>query len=116
MRALVVVCAFIALTATAIDVDKFVRELLANMTLEEKVGQMVQPERKHCTPADVKKYFIGSVLSGGGSPPTSGNTPKDWADMYDEYQKAALQTRLKIPIVYGQDGVHGVNNVYVKKN
>lgn len=116
-------CAFLALlsASTAIamnvdDVDKFVKNLIAQMTVEEKAGQMMQPDKRTASPEDVTKYFIGSVLSGGGAAPASGNNPWDWANMYDEYQKAALKTRLGIPLVYGQDGVHGVNNVYVNHN
>ena len=116
-------CAFLALlsASTAIamnidDVDAFVKNLIAQMTVEEKAGQMIQPDRKSITPEEVTKYYIGSVLSGGGSAPASGNNPWDWANMYDEYQTAALNTRLGIPIVYGQDGVHGVNNIYVNQN
>ena len=107
-------CTSVSMAKNVDDVDKFVRELIAKMTVEEKAGQMIQPDKRTVTPSEVTKYFIGSVLSGGGAAPASGNTPKDWADMYDEYQRAALNTRLGIPIVYGQDGVHGVNNVYVK--
>lgn len=91
--------------------EQRVEDLLSRMTLEEKIGQMVQAERNSASPADVKNYFLGSILSGGGSTPTP-NTPQAWADMYDAYQQAALSTRLGIPIIYGVDAVHGHNNVY----
>src|SRR3954463_4518186 len=50
-------------------IEKRVEELLARMTLEEKVGQVIQPEINEITPEDVKKYHIGSVLNGGGGTP-----------------------------------------------
>ncbi|HSD28111.1 MAG TPA: glycoside hydrolase family 3 N-terminal domain-containing protein, partial [Vicinamibacteria bacterium] len=59
---------------------------------------------------DIRGYFLGSVLSGGGSSPPDATAP-GWAEMYDRYQAIALQTRLRIPIVYGIDAVHGHNNV-----
>ena len=54
----------------------------------------------------------GSILSGGGSVPAPNATAAQWANMTDTFQAAALSTRLKIPIIYGIDAVHGHNNVY----
>ncbi len=89
------------------DVD----ELLAKMTLDEKIGQMTQADRGAlASEQDIKNYFLGSLLSGGGSAPAD-NSPSGWADMYDRYQAIALQTRMRIPIIYGIDAVHGNNNV-----
>ena len=51
------------------DIESRVEVLLANMTLEQKVAQMIQGEIKHVTPADVRRYGLGSVLNGGGSFP-----------------------------------------------
>jgi beta-glucosidase len=93
-------------SARAVDIEA----LLAGMTLDEKIGQMTQAERDSATPNDVRDYFLGSILSGGGSAPAS-NTPTGWADLHDAYQNAALGTRLGIPMIYGIDAVHGHNNV-----
>jgi beta-glucosidase len=91
--------------------DPEVNALLARMTLDEKVGQMTQPDQDFMAdPTDIETYFLGSVLSGGDSDPKT-NTVEDWADMYDRYQSHALETRLKIPLLYGVDAVHGHNNV-----
>lgn len=80
--------------------------LLAEMTLAEKIGQMTQVEKNSITPDEVGAYSIGSVLSGGsGYPPN--NTPAGWRRMVNAYQQAALSTRLRIPILYGVDAVHG---------
>ncbi|SDK62369.1 glycoside hydrolase family 3 protein [Microbulbifer yueqingensis] len=92
------------------DIDSRVRELVSQMTLAEKVGQMTQAERRHATPEDVKKYHLGSILNGGGSFPGE-NTREDWVQMIRDYQDAATSTRLGIPIIYGTDAVHGHSNV-----
>lgn len=92
-------------------VEERVQDLLSRMTLDEKVGQMTQADRGGLSSADhIKSYFLGSVLSGGGSAPEN-NSPAGWADMVDDFQSKALTTRLKIPILYGIDAVHGHNNV-----
>jgi beta-glucosidase len=87
-----------------------VRDLMARMTLVEKIGQMAQVENRSITPSEVAQHAIGSVLSGGGGNPEP-NTPENWAAMVRGYQEAALQTRLGIPLLYGADAVHGHSNV-----
>ncbi|HCY77998.1 MAG TPA: beta-glucosidase [Ignavibacteriales bacterium] len=94
------------------SVSERVNSLLSQMSLDEKIGQMTQAERgalQNIT--DIKTYFLGSLLSGGGSAPST-NSPQAWADMYDYFQYYALQTKLKIPLIYGIDAVHGHNNVF----
>ncbi len=101
----------IYLDSTA-SVNNRVNDLLSRMTLNEKIGQMVQTERNFSNVnSAITSYFLGSILSGGGSTPGS-NTVQDWVTMYNGMQNAALATRLKIPIIYGIDAVHGNNNVY----
>jgi len=93
-------------------IDDRVNDLLGKMTLDEKVGQMLQDERSiDNINTLVKTLFLGSVLSGGGSTPAD-NSPAGWVAMYNALQAAALSTRLKIPIIYGIDAVHGHNNAY----
>ncbi|WP_207631133.1 MULTISPECIES: glycoside hydrolase family 3 N-terminal domain-containing protein [unclassified Actinopolyspora] len=94
----------------SLPVQQRVDDLMSRMSLRDKIGQMVQIERDAAGPAEVADNRIGSVLSGGGSTPES-NTPEAWADMYDRYQRAALDTRLGIPLLYGVDAVHGHNNL-----
>ena len=92
--------------------DGQVRELLSRMTLAEKVGQMTQAEQDALKDVnDIQKYFLGSLLSGGSSDPKAGNSLAAWTDMCDGYQEHALKTRLRIPLLYGADAVHGHNNV-----
>jgi beta-glucosidase len=90
-----------------------VADLMSRMTLDEKVGQMTQAERAAVSdnPAQITDLALGSLLSGGGSVPTP-NTPQAWADMVDNFQRAALATRLHIPLLYGVDSVHGHGNLY----
>ncbi|WP_272472731.1 glycoside hydrolase family 3 protein [Baekduia alba] len=93
-------------------IPKRVADLVGRMTLAEKIGQMTQAERAELADddAEITTLGLGSVLSGGGSVPTP-NTPAAWADMVDNFQKAALSTRLKIPLLYGVDSVHGHGNL-----
>ncbi len=96
-----------------VPVDQRVDDLLGRMTLDEKIGQMMQVDHTNiaANPGLVTTYFIGSVLSGGDSK-TGDNTTPAWADLYDTLQARALSTRLKIPIIYGIDAVHGNSGVY----
>lgn len=89
-----------------------IKDLMKRMTLEEKIGQMTQIERKVATADVMKQNFIGSVLSGGGSVPAPKASAQVWTNMVDEIQKGSLSTRLGIPMIYGIDAVHGHNNVY----
>jgi beta-glucosidase len=99
-------------------------DLLARMTLREKLGQITQIEvtqmlRKlsgKCTLEDsllqkvIVQYGAGSIISGGDGAPTP-NSPEVWAKMTNTLQEWSLKTRLKIPVLYGIDAVHGHNNV-----
>jgi beta-glucosidase len=88
-----------------------VENLMSYMSLQEKIGQMTQIDRKFIQDMeDLAAFGIGSLLSGGGSAPAS-NTPEEWLKMYNTYQQAALKSRLSIPLIYGIDAVHGHNNV-----
>jgi beta-glucosidase len=85
---------------------------MALMTVEEKIGQMTQIDQQFLdTIQDIADYGIGSLLSGGGSHPDT-NHFEAWTDLYDEYQRVALSSRLGIPLIYGIDAVHGHNNVH----
>jgi beta-glucosidase len=92
--------------------DAEAKKILAQMTLEEKVGQMTQPDHEQIKDlSEVETLFLGSVLSGGNSDPKAGNSLQAWTDLYDSLQQRALKTRLGIPLLYGVDAVHGHNNV-----
>jgi beta-glucosidase len=90
-----------------------VDDLLARMTLPEKIGQLVMAERASTTPDDVRTHHLGAVLSGGGSVPGA-NQPADWVAMHDAYWAASMDAtdgRLPIPVLYAVDAVHGHGNV-----
>ena len=98
------------------DVEPRVKSILASMTLEQKVGQMVQGEIKSVTPADVTQYHLGSILNGGGSFPNNNKNAEvsEWLALADAYYNASLDTSeggAGIPIIWGTDAVHGHNNV-----
>jgi beta-glucosidase len=92
---------------------KQVNDLMSNMTLAQKIGQMVQAERLSCTPDDVKKYHLGSVLSGAGSLPEN-NDINGWLKTTNSYWQASVfedEHHLAIPLLYGVDAIHGHNNL-----
>jgi beta-glucosidase len=85
---------------------------LARMSLAEKIGQMTQAELGHLKNYDeISELFLGSVLSGGGSDPKSGNDLESWTTAVEACQAATLKTPLRIPLLYGIDAVHGHNNL-----
>ncbi|MBN1121905.1 MAG: glycoside hydrolase family 3 C-terminal domain-containing protein [Anaerolineae bacterium] len=92
-------------------VEDRVADLLARMTLDEKIGQMTLVEKDSIFITDLIDMGIGGLLSGGGGSPDE-NTPEAWAAMVDGFQEIAFQNRLGIPMIYGVDAVHGHNNVY----
>ena len=95
-----------------------VESLLAQMSLEQKAGQMIQAEIRSVTPADVRKYGLGSVLNGGGSFPKGNKQAavKDWLALADAYFDASNHAGTagpsSIPALWGTDAVHGHSNVY----
>jgi len=98
------------------DIEKQIDEILPKLTLEQKVGQVIQGDSDSVTPEDVKKYRLGSVLSGGNSAP--GPLPyaetKSWLEMADKYFMASLKdddVEIAIPIIWGIDAVHGHANL-----
>ncbi len=98
------------LSLSAADARR-VADLVRQMTLDEKIGQMTQPDQQFLKdPADVEALFLGSLLSGGDSDPPT-NSRADWRTLYERLQGRSLRTRLKIPLLYGVDAVHGHSNV-----
>jgi beta-glucosidase len=95
---------------SAVDLAWRVDSVVSLMTLDEKIGQMTQGEFRYCNGTEVKTYMLGSVFSGGGGVPAD-NTLTGWQTLYDGFQDLALSTRLKIPIAYGIDAVHGHSNL-----
>ena len=97
------------------DVDAAVGIILADMTLAEKVGQMVQAEIGQVSAAQVREYNLGSVLNGGGSWPNGKNSSlADWIALADSLYDASTDISdggVGVPVIWGTDAVHGHNNV-----
>ncbi|WP_426103491.1 glycoside hydrolase family 3 N-terminal domain-containing protein [Massilia sp. TSP1-1-2] len=93
-----------------------VKKIVAGMSLRQKIGQMTQPEIKSVTPDQVREFYIGSVLNGGGSWPNGNKyaTPADWVALADKYYDASMSTDMatKVPVIWGIDAMHGNSNVY----
>jgi beta-glucosidase len=92
-----------------------VAALLAKMSLEEKVGQVIQADINSITPEDVRKYRLGSILAGGNSKPGGklyASAPQ-WQALADAFYRASVDTtggHTAIPVLFGIDAVHGHNN------
>ena len=98
------------------DIEARIDVLMAAMTLEQKVGQIIQADSSSVTPEEVKKYRLGSVLSGGNSAPggKAYATVDQWLAMADAMYDASVDpegVETAIPILLGIDAVHGHNNV-----
>lgn len=87
-----------------------IEQKLASMTLDEKIGQMVQAERYSIDATKIKNTNMGSVLSGGGSHPNP-NTVEGWLDLTQGLNAGALSGTAELPLLYGVDAVHGHNNL-----
>ncbi|WP_243042960.1 glycoside hydrolase family 3 protein [Dyella sedimenti] len=95
--------------------EQRVAALMAKMTLEEKVGQLVQADILSVTPEDVRKYRLGSILAGGNSKPGGKllATAGQWKALADAFYRASMDTsggHVAIPLLFGIDAVHGHNN------
>ena len=98
-------------------IEKRITDLMANMTLRHKVGQVIQADIGSITPEDVKTYPLGSILNGGNSAPNGDNrSPASaWVELADEFYEASKEAYTGdvpfIPMIWGTDAVHGHNNI-----
>ncbi|NJB35277.1 glycoside hydrolase family 3 protein [Croceivirga sp. JEA036] len=97
-------------------IEAQIDSLLPQLTLEQKVGQIIQADSESVTPEEVKQYRLGSVLSGGNSAPgdKAYADAKTWLQMADQYYNASMDTdgvEVAIPIIWGIDAVHGHGNL-----
>ncbi|MGR5484424.1 glycoside hydrolase family 3 N-terminal domain-containing protein [Vibrio alfacsensis] len=99
-------------------IEEEITRIVALMTLEEKVGQMVQPDLRDVTPEEAYQYKLGSILNGGGAFP-SGNkyaSASDWTKEADKFwlalERAYSDRGFRIPFMWATDAVHGHNNVF----
>ncbi|CDO36053.1 exo 1,3/1,4-beta-D-glucan glucohydrolase [Novosphingobium sp. KN65.2] len=98
------------------SVETRIDKLIAAMSLEQKVGQIIQADVGSVTPEDVHRYHLGSVLNGGNTTPDGHyNTPAEkWLAAADAFYAASMKPSGKlprIPIIWGSDAVHGHNNI-----
>jgi beta-glucosidase len=96
--------------------EQRISDMLTQMTLAQKVAQMIQPEIRDITVEDMRKYGFGSFLNGGGAFPNDNKhaTPADWIALAEAMYQASVDDSLdgsKIPTMWGTDAVHGHNNV-----
>ncbi|GGA79782.1 1,4-beta-D-glucan glucohydrolase [Neiella marina] len=90
-----------------------IEQQLQTLTLEQKIGQMIQPEIRFVTEQQMQQYCFGSYLNGGGSYPNNDKhaTTSDWVSVADKYYRASIASDAGIPTMWGTDAVHGHNNV-----
>ncbi len=99
-------------------IENEVANIVAQMTIEEKLGQMIQPDLRGVTPAEAKQYKLGSILNGGGAWPNENkhSSAQDWSDKADEFwhaiEEAYADRPFRIPFMWATDAVHGHNNVF----
>jgi beta-glucosidase len=90
--------------------------IVASMTLDQKIGQMTQADIRSISPDEVRRYYIGSILNGGGAWPSMNmhSSVEDWLRLSDAFYRASMSTdmKVKVPVIWGTDAVHGHNNVY----
>ena len=95
------------------DTDR-IEKIINNMTLKDKVGQIIMPDLDYVTPALAKRYKLGTILNGGGKFPNKNkySSIQDWKDLSEAYYLASPKIKGEIiPILWGTDAVHGHNNV-----
>lgn len=98
------------------EMENRISELMARMTLEEKVGQIMQADIGSVTPEQVREFNLGSILNGGSSAPDMNlrNTPQSWLTLADEFWEASTDTSdggVGIPAIWGTDAMHGSSNI-----
>ena len=93
--------------------EAHVRALLARMSVEQKVGQIIQADIGSVTPRDVREYHLGSVLNGGNSGPGGNDLApaRDWLALADAFYAASMDSDPAIPVMWGTDAVHGHSNI-----
>lgn len=87
--------------------------ILAKMTLEQKVGQLIQADISAITPADLARYPLGSILAGGNSGPYGDERASagKWHQLVGEFRAVSRSSGAGIPILFGVDAVHGHSNL-----
>jgi beta-glucosidase len=105
-----------ALRAPDPALEERVAALLARLSTEEKVGQIIQADISTVTPEDVRRLHLGSVLNGGNSGPGNDDraSAEKWLELADAFFDASTDDsdgRVAIPVIWGTDAVHGHSNI-----
>lgn len=87
--------------------------LVAKMTVEQKVGQLIQADISAIKPEDLTEYPLGSILAGGNSGPYGDEraSAAKWARLVGEFREESRKSGAGIPILFGVDAVHGHSNL-----
>ncbi|MEZ9820708.1 exo 1,3/1,4-beta-D-glucan glucohydrolase [Shewanella sp. 10N.286.45.A1] len=98
------------------EMEQKIATMVSEMTLKQKVAQMIQPEIRDITVEDMRTYGFGSYLNGGGAFPNDDKhaTPSDWIALAEAMYQASIDDSIdgsSIPTMWGTDAVHGHNNV-----
>lgn len=98
------------------EIEQRALDILATMTIEQKVAQMIQPEIRDISVEEMRQYGFGSYLNGGGAFPDNNKhaSPEDWVNLAEAMYQASVDDSLDgstIPTMWGTDAVHGHNNV-----
>lgn len=97
-------------------IEARVHSLLAAMSVDEKIGQILQADIASVTPEDVRRYHLGSVLNGGNAGPGGDDyaPAAQWLTLADAFYDASMDTSAgghAIPVMWGTDAVHGHSNI-----
>nr|WP_151953245.1 glycoside hydrolase family 3 protein [Sphingomonas sp. EC-HK361] len=97
-------------------VEARVAAMLARMSIEDKVGQLLQVDIASIAPKDLETYKLGSILNGGNSAPNNDEraAPAEWLKLFDAFYEASVKRsdgRPAVPVIWGTDAVHGANNI-----
>lgn len=93
--------------------DSFIEHLLSQMTLEEKIGQLNQLNPGPDFDLDLlRQGAVGSLINASGALTGQGSSPSLLAEESNRLQQIALESRLKIPLLFGRDVIHGYRTVF----
>ena len=97
-------------------VEARVEQILSKMSVEDKVGQLIQVDIASITPKDLETYKLGSILNGGNSAPNNDEfaPAPEWLKLFDAFYDASAKRsdgRPQVPLIWGTDAVHGANNI-----
>ncbi len=101
---------------TDVETERLITNLIARMTIEQKVGQLVQGDISTINPEDLQRYPLGSILAGGNSGPFGNEraSAAEWDRLVRAFRSASTApppNGVAIPIIFGVDAVHGHNNI-----